>query len=184
MLSCAKWYTTFSRVPLGAATHTRVSQVACGNVHTLLLLEDGTVVACGDDSCGQLGSRSSARDRTSRLQFAVVATSRPVLRVDCGAYCSFFRLEDGTVVACGDNTRGQLVVGTENPFIHYPTPVLVPTGLAQVASGYAHTFFRFEDGSVMASGSDDTGQLGLGTVTATIAGIPVLVSSPVAGIVL
>ena len=68
--------------------------LALGFYHTLGLKEDGTVLACGDDSCGQ-GQVSAWSDVTA---------------VAAGAYHSLGLRADGTVYAAGRGDEGQCQV--------------------------------------------------------------------------
>lgn len=47
----------FRRGPAAGPLGRAVAQVACGERHTLLLLDDGSVASCGDNDLGQLGRR-------------------------------------------------------------------------------------------------------------------------------
>lgn len=60
------------RVPTSAGG-AEVRQAACGERHSLLLLSDGTVHSCGDNTQGQLGRRGKPREE------------RPGKRQDTGA---------------------------------------------------------------------------------------------------
>ena len=69
-------------------------QVAYGRAHLLVLGDDGTVTAYGDNSAGQCG----------------VEDWEDITQVAAGEFFSVGLRSDGTVAAVGDNTYGQLNV--------------------------------------------------------------------------
>ena len=69
--------------------------MAVGFYHTAALKNDGTVLACGDDSFGQ----------------CQVSAWHSVKQICAGAYHTVGLLEDGTVIAAGRNDEGQCDVG-------------------------------------------------------------------------
>jgi hypothetical protein len=56
-------------VPVATATGERVVAVACGADHSLFLLLDGSVYACGSNACGQLGVGRHPLDTDQFAQF-------------------------------------------------------------------------------------------------------------------
>ena len=85
-----------------------VKQIATGDYHTVVLLEDGTVKAWGSNFNGQLGDGTTV-DKS-------VPTSIPglsnVKQLAAGFYHTVVLIEDGTVKAWGSNYDGQLGDGT------------------------------------------------------------------------
>jgi hypothetical protein len=108
----------------------------------LALKTDGTVVAWGDNGCGQT---------------TVPPGLSGVTAISAGAYHSLALKSDGTVVALGDNGHGQTAV---------------PEGLGAVlaiSAGTFHTLALKSDGTVVAWGADSAGDpfdLGQSTVPA------------------
>ena len=88
-------------------------------------VEDGTVVACGENDLGQLGIAIHRKRATVHSTFPF----DPVAQVACGDNHTFFRSGDGTIAACGVNGRGQLGLGFSDHLVRrqpVPIPVWAP----------------------------------------------------------
>ena len=105
------------------------ASVSAGVNHTVGLMEDGTVVACGDDEYGQCG----------------VSGWKGVTAVSAGESHTVGLRKDGTVVACGDDSSGQCDVSGW-------------TDVVAVSAGGDHTVGLRKDGTVVACGDDSSGQ--------------------------
>ncbi|HNY29570.1 MAG TPA: hypothetical protein PKO15_01670 [Fibrobacteria bacterium] len=193
---------------------TRIRQIAVGSRHSLFLEADGTVLATGWNTYGQLGD-STRVDRLSVQRVAKRgATIQNVRKVAAGRYQSFLILSDstlmisgrnnvgqagtgdsldlvewtsarsegvlvdkaadacggtsfslvlrgdGTALAAGDNSAGQLGTGGVSSPRFAPVPL---TGIRSIACGFTHSLFLLADSSVWATGSNQFGQLGTGT---------------------
>lgn len=98
-------------------------RIATGFAHTVVLMEDGTVRAFGDNSFGQLE----------------VGDWQNVVYVAAGAYHTLGLTADGRVLACGDQT-------------HLQTDVTFYTGVKAIAAGDYASFLLLDGGQVMATG--------------------------------
>ena len=136
--------------------HRNIKSVSAGYWHTMMLMTDGTLWACGRNRHGQLGDGTTT-DRTTPSQ---VMTD--VAQVSAGAYHTMILKSDSTLWACGYNNVGQLGDGTETD---KTTPVQVMGEVAQVSAGYYHTMILKTDGTLWACGSNYYGELGDGTTT-------------------
>ena len=87
---------------------------------------------------------------------ALAAAATPM--VAAGGYRTVALKADGTVLAWGNNSYGQLGDGTQ---MDRTSPVAVPglTGVVALAAGVAHTVALKSDGTVLAWGLNDGGQL-------------------------
>ncbi|MER5207597.1 hypothetical protein [Streptomyces sp. NPDC002825] len=130
----------------------------------------GPVVGWGANNTGQLGNGNTTDSpfpvRTTRI--------RRVIGIDGGVNHSVALRADGTVWTWGLNNNGQLGDGT-NTGSTRPVQVCAPgqtapcgtylTDVVAVASGAFHNLALRADGSVVAWGDNEYGQLGDGTAT-------------------
>jgi alpha-tubulin suppressor-like RCC1 family protein/uncharacterized protein YjdB len=83
--------------------------------------------------------------------------------VSAGGEHSVGLKSDGTVVTWGWNQYGQLGIGTTGGISLLPVAVPGLSGVVAIAAGYDHTVALKSDGTVVAWGGDQNGQLGDGT---------------------
>ena len=150
--------TTFTQVTTNI--NNDVKEVICGNGHTFILKNDGSIWSCGYNNYGQLGLGNT----TQKYTFTQVTTNinNDVKEVVCGNYCTFILKNDCSVWACGQNNVGQLGLGNQ---INRSTFTKVTTNInndvKQVAGGWYHTFIIKNDGNVWSCGYNNNGQLSL-----------------------
>jgi alpha-tubulin suppressor-like RCC1 family protein len=124
----------------------------------------------GENSLGQLGdgnfNQSDVPVPVSGLDF--------VTAVAAGDHHSLALLSSGTVMAWGANTSGQLGVGeAEIGVSNVPVAVEGLTGVTAIAAGGNHSLALLSDGTVMAWGENESGQLGDGNTNEADAPVPV-----------
>ena len=139
----------------------KVVQVACGNNHTFILYNDGSLWACGDNYEGQLGLNNNTTQKT----FTQVTTNinNDVKYVACGATHTMIVKNDGSLWACGNNGSGQLGLNnTTDKKIFTQVTTNINNDVKQIACGSDYTFILKNDGSVWSCGGNRYGQLGLG----------------------
>jgi alpha-tubulin suppressor-like RCC1 family protein len=136
--------------------------ISAGYRHALVLMEDGTVRAFGDNSTGQLGDGSSVS--IADYPVTVLGLS-DVVKVVAGSMHSAALRRDGSVWVWGRNTYGNLGQGSADATPH-ATPAQVPglTGVVDIATGRDHVLALHSDGTVSSWGLDASGQLGFGEV--------------------
>ena len=160
-----------------------VAGIAARESHSLVLLNDGTVVTWGNgpavpanlDSVVAIAAGSS-HDLAIKSDGSVVAwgnntygqTSVPsgittAIHAAAGEKHSLILLSTGAVTAWGNNSFGQSTV-----------PVAASTNVTAIAAGYDHSLALKEDGTVVAWGRSDANQIsvpvGLSNVVAIAAG--------------
>jgi alpha-tubulin suppressor-like RCC1 family protein len=138
--------------------------------HSFVILQNGTLMATGQNNYGQLGISGG-----NTSAFTPVPSITHAKFVSCGANHSVVLLEDGTLMSGGLNTNGQLGIGS-SPTSTLFVPVPDITGVKSVACGSSFTVILMEDGTIMSTGFNSNGQLGQGSTAART------VFAPVAGI--
>ncbi|XP_023409026.1 probable E3 ubiquitin-protein ligase HERC6 isoform X2 [Loxodonta africana] len=145
-----------------AAGGAELRQAASGERHSLLLLSDGTVHACGDNSCGQLGRRGVPHRKRPGLIQALETLNVDLL--SCGKEHSLAVCHKGRVFAWGAGSEGQLGIGEFKELNFTPMKVKALAGIKiiQVSCGHYHSLALSQDGQVFSWGNNSHGQLGLG----------------------
>lgn len=184
---------------------TGVTQIAVASGSNFALLKDGSVVAWGaawDNTLG-IGYASAPSPcgpnwtagpfQCSPVPTPVCGGTAGYMTAPCSSYMTgvskiyaagnttFAQMQDGSVVAWGDDSYGQLGNGTEchgdpanvgntecpGPVAggDYTSPVAVPAlnGVTQIAGGSWHALALKADGTVMGWGYNGSGQIGNGS---------------------
>jgi alpha-tubulin suppressor-like RCC1 family protein len=152
-----------------------VIAISAGGNHNLAIKSDGTVWAWGRNTYGQLGD-GNTNNATLPVQVTGLAN---VAAVSAGEILSMALKQDGTVWNWGDNTFGELGDGTvTSRFIPQQVPSLANvSGIAAGKIGSRATFLSFalrRDGTMLAWGFNDTGQMGDGTYAQRLTPVVVL----------
>ncbi|MGH2831611.1 MAG: RCC1 domain-containing protein, partial [Solirubrobacteraceae bacterium] len=164
--------TQCSTSPVAVNGLSEVTAIAAGQNYSLALLKNGTVMGWGSDGEGELGNGTSSNHHD--LPVAVSGLSG-VKAIAAWGDTSMALLEDGQVMAWGSNYFGELGDGTragpeycasndQLPCSLVPVPVSGLEGVSAIARGGA-SYAVLEDGTVMAWGTNVSGQLGVGTMT-------------------
>ena len=149
-----------------------ILSISTGSSHSLALCADGTVAAWGRNNYGQLGNGSNI---DSSFPVAVtqggVLAGKTVVAVSAGFYHSLALCSDGTVACWGYNLYGQLGNNTFGSAANSNVPVLVAASgvlnvkmVTSVVAGYYHNLALCSDGTVVAWGRNNSGQLGNNTI--------------------
>jgi len=127
-----------------------------GYDHMLLLKSDGTVLAVGDNSYGQLGDGSDLDQDTP------VPVQGLTNVVQISASSSSYAIDkEGRVWAWGKNNYGQLANGASDSDIHnIPTEISIDEPVINIASGKGHALALTESGKVYAWGLNASSQVG------------------------
>lgn len=141
-----------------------IEQLVSGEVHTLALCGDGSVYAWGFNGAGQLGDGTY----DSRLTPVKIERLSGVTFIAAGYQHSLAVTSSGQVYAWGDNGGAQLGDGTTVSRVE-PQKVTIPSSVplsvtpVTVAAGSMFSLVLLSDGSYLAFGTNDEGQLGDGS---------------------
>lgn len=152
--------------------------VTAGMGHSVVLCEDGSVVAWGRNDLGQLGNGNFTDSRTPVAVTGKALAGAPVVAVSAGNAFTVALRSDGQAVAWGDNTEGTLGNGRNR---NSPTPVkvdrkgvLAKRSVVSVVAGGEHVLAVCSDGVLISWGNGTQGQLGNNARTSS--NVPVRVS--------
>jgi alpha-tubulin suppressor-like RCC1 family protein len=151
-----------------------VSQVAAGDVHSVALLADGSVMTWGFNGYGQLGDNTTT---LSLLPVQATTTSvssdlPPVTRtvplsgvtaISAGLSHTLALKNDGSLLSWGQNASGQLGLNSVlNAQQATAITALAGRSITAISSGHNHSLALRSDGAVYAWGVNESGQLGDG----------------------
>ncbi|CAK8999228.1 unnamed protein product [Durusdinium trenchii] len=154
------------RVKFSSASGEQLLQISAGESHCLALCRSGKVLAFGENKHGQLGSGDFVSSATPKVVASL--SSRPIVRVCCGAQHALARTATGLLWAWGCNEHGQLGLGDLKPrFRPEQVKALRVSRCVDVAAGQRHSLALSEKGLVLAFGAGGSGQLGSGGIAET-----------------
>ena len=142
-----------------------VIQVACGDYHTLCLVDDGSVYTWGGTLHKKLGQRSGkAINRPGLVQGL---SEQEVIYVGCGDFHSVALTSEGKVYTWGGGgsffNRGQCGHGHVKDILEpSPIPAFNNKRVVQVSCGGYHTLALTENNELFAWGSGLYGECGFG----------------------
>src|SRR5262249_25213169 len=162
--------TTNSSTPVTVVGLTGAAAVTGGGFHTCARFPDGTLQCWGRNDNTQLGDPSIGFQSSTPVRINGITRATAVT---AGGFHTCTLPGDGTVQCWGQNTFGQLGVGTGDPgFLtrdrfqgtFNPSPVTVNgiTTATAVSAGGWHTCALLQDGTVRCWGDNTWGQLGDG----------------------
>ncbi len=131
-------------------------------LNTIFVLSgNGTVKGWGDNSSYQLGLGDTI-NRNIPVQIPGISNAKSLNVNNNGEY---FALMDDGIIGWSYNNDGQLGVGSTETRAKQPTKVLNVTNVKDLFLRAYNTFILLNDGTVMACGKNNYGQLGLGNTS-------------------
>lgn len=149
----------------------KIVKIACGFSHSLFLTEKNEVYACGSNLFGQLGIKDG-----KLVSFIPkhIRGLHNIIKIDCGAYTSFFVSKEFKIYGCGHNENHQLAIGKIG-FLHHKK-IVEPTLIkdwksyfnsndyefVDVFCGYSTTYFINKEGYIFSCGNNENCECILG----------------------
>lgn len=147
-----------------------VISIATGGDFSVLLVDDGTLLTCGNNNHGQLGRGDTSMIESPLFESGMDHTDKPVsgvIGVSCGDGHTMIVKADGTLWGCGANhynqkTPAKFVFGKHNRFVQVELDANGDklNDVISVHCGSNHTLIIRRDGSVWGTGFHMEGQLG------------------------
>lgn len=140
--------------------------VAAGSGHTLLLQNDATLWASGDNSSGELGLNSTLNTNslTQVLSSSGSGALQGIVSIAAGNNTSFAVDINGAVWAWGNNANGQLGIGTSGNAL-LPTQVPGISNAISVSASLNHTVVLCNNGTLWGWGANESGEVGNGATS-------------------
>ena len=163
-------YNQYGQLGLGdsiyndVASFTKVNNIRCkeifsGDYHTILLTPNNTLKATGSNGHGQLGLGHNEDIK----EFIDIPGIKNVKDVACGSNHTLVLLNDGRLLGTGSNSPGQLGLGDINKVNNFNEILpYIPNIKSIRCHRYYSSVLLLEDGTIMVSGYNNFGQLGLG----------------------
>lgn len=140
-----------------------VTAIAAGANHSLFVKSDGSLWAMGANAIGQLGNGTTTPSLVPEM-----IVSSGVSGVAAGEQFSLFVKTDGSAWAMGWDLVGQLGDGGSSTNASYTAEKILSANVTAIAAGDAHSLFIIGDGTMWATGLDQSGQLGDGNSSFSI----------------
>ena len=143
-----------------------VVAITSGANHSLLLTEDNQLWAWGKNDKGQLGNNSQTNQNRPVL-VTNLYSENSIIQIAAGDSHSMFLLNNGNVLTWGDNSSGQLGIGSIVSSL-IPVRVLKADSsdplenIVSISAGAFHTLALNNEGHIWSFGLNAKGQLGNG----------------------
>jgi alpha-tubulin suppressor-like RCC1 family protein len=147
----------------GLGVGSGVVAVSAGSAFSMALKSDGTVLAWGNNSSGELGDGSAPTSHVTPVQVAGFGPGSGVTQISAGFAFGLALKSNGQVFAWGNNKSGEVGDGSAPTDRSTPVAVLAVVGAVQISAGRAHAMALGANGTVWAWGDNKLGQIGDGT---------------------
>ena len=153
-------YSTFTAIAIPG--NKKVSRVATGADHSLIITSKGELYGTGDNEIGQLGVGESVTIYTTFTRITTPG-QKAVSQVAVGADHSLIITTDGMLYGTGLNYGGELGLGDLTEKYSFKE-IRIPESkkVSQVDAGYYHSAIVTTDGKLCVAGDNEYGALGTG----------------------
>src|ERR1700687_2758122 len=169
--------TNNSLTPISTGLSSPVSAIATGEVHSCALTTGGGVLCWGGNTDLQLGNGQAVGVSTP---VAAVGLSSGIVAVATGVAHSCALTSGGDVLCWGEDSDGQLGIGTFGTSSAVPLRTQLSSAAASISTRKDHTCALTTSGGAMCWGYNYYGQLGIGTNSSS--SVPVQVTGLASGV--
>lgn len=153
----------------GALAGKEAVATSAGVFGNLVLCSDGTVVGWGENGNGELGTgNTNAYGTPAAVTTSGALSGKTVISIATGRNHALALCSDGTLVSWGLNSSGQLGIGSttssSSPVPITRSAVLAGKTVKKIAAGGNSSYALCEDNTLVAWGSNTSGQLGIGSL--------------------
>ena len=166
----SKFGHNFSPVSLPKVLNiTDIKTISCGNYHTIVLTNSGSLYTTGRNAAGQLGIGSNVDTNifTQCQDVDDIQKNNSIISISCGAFYTLLLTNSGSLYATGSNQFGQFGNGEnidKNVFTLCQNSQNIQGKIVSIACGYSHTAIVTDSGYLYTTGSNNYGQLGIGSI--------------------
>ena len=156
----------------------QAANIAAGPRFGLLLTASGKVYAWGDNRHGELGIGTVTSGSWSPVPVAM-PPGTTVTSISAGPGHATAVTNDGLLYAWGENSFGELGIGSFTAFEPLPQRVVLPAGTLALAAaaGEQYTLALTSNGRVLSWGLNSHGEFGNGTTSVTaVTAVPIWVT--------
>lgn len=151
-----------------------IKDVACGNMHTVVITESGKLYTFGYNNYGNLGN-GTIIEQWSPIQITI--PSETIKQVAAGGSHTAVITESGKLYVWGNNYYGQVGIGSTGDYKTTPQLITLPDEtITSISAGDSFTIATTASGKVYAWGLNANGQLGdkttINKTTPTLITIP------------
>ena len=157
--------------------------ITCGNSHTMVLMNDGTVYGTGQNTYGQLGITNNIVNQLSLTIMSSIPLGKTPIAIECGLSHTMVLMSDRTIYGTGYNYFGQLGVGNNTTTQYTSLQSMIMPSMPSnkipisITCGQYHTIVLMNDGTVYGTGANVDGQLGTTNNTNTSSLVQMLPSN-------
>jgi hypothetical protein len=140
-------------------------RVSCGYYHTIVLTDSGDVYSFGHNVYGECGNNGFNSYQLTPFKINGF-NGHKIIGISCGKHHSLALTESGHVFGWGQNTGGQLGIGSNNNQ-SIPTKIISidKIFINKISCGQSHSLLLSNDGHIYAFGDNSCGQIGNGNKT-------------------
>lgn len=135
-----------------------IVEIECGQFHTIIRKQDGSVYGSGMNIMGQLGAGAIK----NLYEFTNLFNDKYIRKIACGGCHTMILDKFGNLFGCGNNGSGQM--GRPEKICHKQIVLILQNiNIRDIITGMMHTILYENNGNIITFGNNINGQLGYNT---------------------